>query len=70
MRTDQSSGSRGPATLPALLRLLGVNREPLSHQMQAVKAWQAHNTIGPELMVSLLANGFGLLVKANRARSA
>lgn len=70
VRTSYGSALPGPATLPALLRLLGMNREPLSQQIEAVKAWLAHNTVSSELMVSLLANGFGLLVKADCARSA
>ena len=59
-----------PATLPALLRLLGVHREPLTQQVAAVQAWLADNAISPELTMSPRAYGYGLLLKSERARSA
>ena len=59
-----------PATLPALLRLLGVHQEPVSQQVAAVRAWLAGNAISPELTMSLRSNGYGLLLKAERPRSA
>lgn len=65
MRTSHDTKT-GPATLPALLRSLDVDREPLSHQVRAVKTWLIQNKPSPELMISLLANGFGLLAKAVR----
>jgi hypothetical protein len=71
MRTNHDHDALpGSATLPALLRWLGVHREPLTRQVTAVKAWLADNAISPELTMSLRANGYGLLFRSERARSA
>ncbi len=70
MPKNYCDGSPRPATLPGLLRLLGVHGEPVSVQVQEVKAWLRDNTVSPELTVSLRANGYGLLLNADRARSA
>ncbi|MDT5140586.1 MAG: hypothetical protein QOD58_4848 [Mycobacterium sp.] len=47
-----------------------VHREPLTQQVTAVKAWLADYAISPELTMSLRANGYGLLFRSERARSA
>jgi hypothetical protein len=47
-----------------------VHRELLTQQVTAVKAWLADNAISPELTMSLRANGYGLLLRSERARSA
>jgi hypothetical protein len=71
MRTDHPHDALpGLATLPALLRLLGMHREPLTQQVAGVKAWLADNAISPELTMSLRANGYGLLLRTERPRSA
>jgi hypothetical protein len=58
----------GPSTLPVLLRLLGVDHEPVTRQLDAIAAWLADNAPRPELLVSLFANGYGLLLKLDSSR--
>jgi len=58
----------GPAALPALLRLLGVDHELVTRQRDAITAWLADNAPSPELPVSLFANGYGLLLKLRSSR--
>jgi hypothetical protein len=61
----------GPTTvssLPALLRLLGVDHEPVPCQVDAITAWLADNAPSRELLVSLFANGYGLLLKLRSSR--
>lgn len=71
MRTSHRSSMGNPATLPALLRMLGVDREPLARQMQAVRAWLSDNITSPELDMSLRCNGYGLILRdERRAKSA
>lgn len=50
-----------PTTLPALLRLLGVQSASAYEQRPALTEWLTHNTPGPELRVSLRANGYGVI---------
>ncbi|OCB31685.1 hypothetical protein A5675_25810 [Mycobacterium malmoense] len=50
-----------PTTLPALLRLLGVQNASAYQHRPALTQWLAHNTPGPDLRVSLRANGYGVL---------
>lgn len=60
-----------PTTLPSLLRMLGVDREPLARQMQVVRAWLSHNATSLELDMSLRCNGYGLILRdERRAKSA
>jgi hypothetical protein len=47
-----------------------MHREPLTQQVAGVKAWLADNAISPELTMSLRANGYGLLLRTERPRSA
>jgi hypothetical protein len=68
--TCPSGGLAGPTTLPALLRLLGVDHEPVTGQRDAIMAWLADNAPSPELLVSLFANGYGLLLKLRSSRRA
>jgi hypothetical protein len=53
--------------LPALLRLLGVDHEPVTRQRDAITAWLGDNAPSPELLVSLF-NGYGLLLKLRSSR--
>ncbi|ORB68287.1 hypothetical protein [Mycobacterium scrofulaceum] len=50
-----------PTTLSALLRLLGVQHDSAYQQRPALTKWLEHNTPGPDLRVSLRANGYGVL---------
>jgi hypothetical protein len=52
-----------PTTLPALLRLLGVDHEPAARQWDSIMGWLAEHPASSELWVSLLANGYGLMLK-------
>jgi hypothetical protein len=60
---DHSVRSTQPRTLPELLRLLGVNDEPVAKQWEPITAWLAEHQASPELWMSLLANGYGLLLE-------
>ncbi|BBU23487.1 hypothetical protein [Mycobacterium xenopi] len=60
---DHNVTSTEPRTLPELLRLLGVNDEPVAKQWEPITAWLAENEASPELWMSLLANGYGLLLE-------
>lgn len=51
-----------PTTLPALLRLLGLQHASAYQHRPALTRWLEQNTPGPELRVSLRANGYGLLL--------
>jgi hypothetical protein len=57
---DDSVGLAQPRTLPQLLRMLGVNDQPISGQWHPLIAWLEHNGASRELWMSLLANGYGL----------
>jgi hypothetical protein len=61
--TRHHAGLGEPATLPALLRLLGVNHEPAARQWDAIMGWLDEHPASSELWVSLLANGYGLMLK-------
>jgi hypothetical protein len=52
-----------PTTLPALLRLLGVDHEPAARQWDSIMGWLEEHPASSELWVSLLANGYGLMLK-------
>jgi hypothetical protein len=54
--------------LPALLRLLGIDHEPVTRQRDVITAWLADNTPSPELLLSLFANHYGLLLKLQSSR--
>ncbi|MGO9509730.1 MAG: hypothetical protein ACLPXZ_21165 [Mycobacterium sp.] len=64
----QVQGLSGPSTLPALLRLLGVDHEPATRQRDAITTWLADNAPSQQLLVSLYANGYGLLLKLHSSR--
>jgi hypothetical protein len=66
--TAQIKGLPGPTTLPALLRLLEVDREPVLRQRDAIMVWLADNTPNPALLLSLLANNYGLLLQLRSSR--
>lgn len=53
--------SSQPTTLSALLRLLGVQNKSAYQHRPALAEWFTHNTPGPELRVSMRANGYGVL---------
>lgn len=53
---------RQPATVPALLRLLGIPDVPVSGHHGAIADWLEHNDPSVELRISLRANGYGLLL--------
>jgi hypothetical protein len=57
---DDSVGLAQPRTLPQLLRMLGVNDQPISEQWHPIMAWLEHNGASRELWMSLLANGYGI----------
>ncbi len=52
-----------PRTLPQLLRTLGVNDEPVTTQWRAIMAWLADNQLTPRLWMSMLANGYGVIIE-------
>jgi hypothetical protein len=64
----QGIGLSGPTTLPALLRLLGVDRQPVTTQCEAIVAWLDDNAPNRELLLSLFANGYGLLLQLRSPR--
>jgi hypothetical protein len=59
---ESDSMSPQPATLPVLLRALGMNHASAAQQKVAVGDWLADNAPSPELRTSLRRNGFGLLL--------
>lgn len=68
--TCRTGGLAGATTTPALLRLLGVDHEPVTRPADAIRVWLADNVPSPQLIVSLLSNGYGLLLKVGSRRSA
>jgi hypothetical protein len=52
-----------PSTLPELLRLLGVNDQPVAKQWEPLMAWLAEHRASRQLWMSLLSNGYGLLLE-------
>lgn len=52
-----------PATLPELLRLLGVADRTVGGQWEPLLAWLARNPTTPNLWRSLLRNGYGLQIE-------
>jgi hypothetical protein len=61
--THHHAGFGEPTTLPALLRLLGVDQEPAARQWDSIMGWLDEHPASSELWVSLLANGYGLMLK-------
>jgi hypothetical protein len=53
-------GDAEPATVPQLLRRLGVENEPLGRQWGPLTKWLAENQATPQLWRSLVRNGYGL----------
>ena len=51
-----------PTTAAGLLRLLGIEHEPVLQQRVALAEWLECNTPTAELQLSLRANGYGLLL--------
>jgi hypothetical protein len=66
--TSQVEGLSGPSKLPALLRLLKVDHEPATRQRDAITTWLADNAPSQELLVSLYANGYGLMLGLHSSR--
>jgi hypothetical protein len=62
----EGAGTQAPATLPALLRMLGCGHATVPAQEAVVKAWLAENTPSRALRQSLRANGYGRLLTARR----
>lgn len=52
-----------PATTPELLRLLDVDHEPVTRQWSAITEWLTDHTPTTPLRCSLLANGYGHLLR-------
>jgi hypothetical protein len=52
-----------PATTPELLRLLHVDHEPVTRQWSAITDWLTDHTPTIPLRCSLLANGYGYLLR-------
>ena len=52
-----------PTSLVALLRELGLNRASVEKQKPALRAWLASHPANKMLRVSMLCNGYGLLLK-------
>lgn len=61
--THPRAGVGEPTTLSALLRLLGVNHQSAARQWDAITCWLDDHPASSELWVSLLANGYGLMLK-------
>lgn len=59
------TASSTPSTASKLLRMLNVNHEPATRQRNAISAWLIDNTPTTALKCSLLANGYGLLLKGH-----
>jgi hypothetical protein len=66
--TGRVQGLSGPSRLPALLRLLEVDHEPATRQREAITTWLADNAPSQELLVSLFANGYGLMLNLHSSR--
>lgn len=49
-----------PATVPQLLRMLGVKNEPLGKQWEPLVQWLTEHQASPQLWRSLVRNGYGL----------
>jgi hypothetical protein len=58
-RTESSA----PRTLAQLLRSLGVHDKPVTTQWHALVAWLADNQVTPRLWMSMLANGYGVVIE-------
>jgi hypothetical protein len=58
----QSSSPEWPTTLPALLRLLGIERASAQHHRRVLAQWLELHTPALELRLSLRANGYGWLL--------
>lgn len=54
-------GPNQPTTLPALLRLLGIQTASAYQHRPALAEWFEHNTPSAALRVSLRANGYGVM---------
>lgn len=52
-----------PQTAVALLRQLGLTHAPAQHQIDAIRTWLADHPPSPALRISLLTNGYGLLLR-------
>lgn len=52
-----------PQTVVALLRQLGLTHAPAQHQIDAIRTWLADHPPNPALRISLLTNGYGLLLR-------
>lgn len=61
--TAQAAGPpQQPTTAAALLRLLGVSDACALRQRTVLAEWLEHNTAGPELKLSIRANGYGIIL--------
>ncbi len=61
--SGNAGGSLEPTTASKLLRLLEVDKEPVTRQRLAIGAWLTDNTPTAALQCSLRANGYGFLLK-------
>jgi len=52
-----------PATASTLLRELGVSQASVAKQKAALGTWMMAHELGRPLRISLLGNGYGLLMK-------
>ncbi|CAM3057648.1 hypothetical protein BST27_20860 [Mycobacterium intermedium] len=59
------TASSAPNTASKLLRQLDANHEPATKQLAVIRAWLADNTPTSALKCSLIANGYGLLLKGH-----
>ncbi|MGH3675205.1 MAG: hypothetical protein ACRDU5_05605 [Mycobacterium sp.] len=65
------AGSTQPTTLSALLRELGVSHSCVEKHKVALRGWLCVNMPHKPLRISLLENGYGLLLKeTDEARAA
>jgi hypothetical protein len=58
----QRGGSGGPATVPALLRTLHVGDKSVEAQKAALRGWLTDHPPSRDLVISLLSNGYGILL--------
>lgn len=67
-RVSDAAESSQPATASTLLRELGVSQACVEKQKAALGTWMMVHELGRPLRISLLENGYGLLLKEIDAR--
>ena len=60
---DKRTEPGGPATLPTLLRTLHIDDKPVEAQWDTLRGWLIGHPPGKKLRISLLSNGYGLLLR-------